>query len=530
MRLVASNDYADLGHLQFVAQAAAGGRGGQKEATGGRGGDLVLKVPPGTVVYDISHLAAAGSAVGAGGEAPRGSGRSGDTRDFETDRGDAGPAASTSSSSSHSATHRPGYGAFSTLNRFKVDRASPLDWIESDADYFRRPHRPVPSRPKSELASESEKDLEARIAAEVEEELEQIRQERQEARERSTRLWDQYLGPVEPPSSTTEDEESDPAASGRGRQRGGKHGRRKAPRGSRDHPSESDEEEEGAEEKTIQDFLPPPEAEDGGAASIAEMIARMESSASPPPQMADLTREGQGVAVAMGGLGGKGNCDMAKNPSRPQPDFADAGTEGECRHLLLELKCIADIGLVGFPNAGKSTLLRCLTAATPRVASYPFTTLRPYLGALVYDDGRQVRVADLPGIIEGASEDRGLGLRFLRHIERTRALAYVVDASAGLRGGPAEADPRPWTQLHLLREELRAYDARLLQLPSIVVATKVDMLRRPRQTVAGLRKRIGDELGLPVFPVHHEGLGYGQLRAAFRMLASAQDHDDSPTS
>lgn len=170
--------------------------------------------------------------------------------------------------------------------------------------------------------------------------------------------------------------------------------------------------------------------------------------------------------------------------------------------------------------AGKSTLLRCLTAATPRVANYPFTTLRPYLGSLVFQDGVQVRVADLPGIIEGASEDKGLGLRFLRHIERTRALAYVIDSTSGVAGTQAESDPRPWVQLKLLRDELRSYSPRLLELPSIVVLTKIDRLQRPKATIAAVRKRLaeGGEFSGAVFPVSHAGFGYEQLRQALRLL------------
>src|SRR3954453_21589065 len=181
--------------------------------------------------------------------------------------------------------------------------------------------------------------------------------------------------------------------------------------------------------------------------------------------LADLVAVGQIAMVARGGRGGLGNTHF-KSSTHQAPKHAQKGEPGEERHLRLELRLIADIGLVGLPNAGKSTLLAALTAARPKVADYPFTTLTPNLGVAGGD--RRYVIADIPGLIEGASEGKGLGHRFLRHIERCRALLLVVDLSA----------EDPAAGLATLRAELEAYDPGLVERPGIVVGTKADLVEK----------------------------------------------------
>ena len=182
--------------------------------------------------------------------------------------------------------------------------------------------------------------------------------------------------------------------------------------------------------------------------------------------IADLVQEGERVLVARGGEGGRGNVCFVSSRRRA-PRFAERGLPGEERSLLLNLKLLADVGLVGLPNAGKSSLLAALTRAQPKVAPYPFTTLEPNLGTLVIDE-RQIVLADIPGLIEGASAGAGLGQRFLAHIERTAVLLYVVDASAGA-SGVREA-------LGTVRSELAAFNAKLLERPALCVLNKRDLV------------------------------------------------------
>jgi GTPase len=183
--------------------------------------------------------------------------------------------------------------------------------------------------------------------------------------------------------------------------------------------------------------------------------------------VADLVGAGSRAVVARGGRGGRGNVALASARDRV-PRRAEAGELGDERRLRVELHTVADVGLVGLPNAGKSTMLSRLTAARPKIADYPFTTLTPNLGVAGGDDARFV-VADIPGLIEGASRGRGLGHRFLKHVVRCRALVLVIDLST----------PDPAADLRVLREELAAYDAALAARPAIVVGTKADLVDDP---------------------------------------------------
>ncbi|MFQ5847769.1 MAG: GTPase ObgE [Candidatus Methylomirabilales bacterium] len=204
--------------------------------------------------------------------------------------------------------------------------------------------------------------------------------------------------------------------------------------------------------------------------------------------LGDLTEEGQRVVVARGGRGGRGNAAFA-TATRQAPRIAEDGEAGEARTLLLELKLLADIGLVGAPNAGKSTLLRALTAARPKIAEYPFTTLTPNLGVLDLSPNEQVTVADIPGLIAGASGGAGLGLSFLRHIERVRVIVHVLDISEG---------QDPLKTFAVVEEEVQAYGRVPPHLFRVVAANKVDLpharnLARCRPYFAGR--------GIPLYPV-----------------------------
>lgn len=183
--------------------------------------------------------------------------------------------------------------------------------------------------------------------------------------------------------------------------------------------------------------------------------------------VADLTEDGQEFVLCDGGIGGKGNTHF-KTPTNQTPQESTPGTEGDVGVFYFELRRIADAGLVGFPNAGKSTLIGKLSHAHPKVANYPFTTLQPVVGVVEFGEYRRCTVADIPGLIEGAHENRGLGHEFLRHITRCRILLFTVDM-AGSEGRD------PISDLEILRKEVREYDEELGQFPWIVVANKMDL-------------------------------------------------------
>lgn len=183
--------------------------------------------------------------------------------------------------------------------------------------------------------------------------------------------------------------------------------------------------------------------------------------------IADLVKPGDTIVIARGGRGGRGNARFATSTHRSPREW-EVGEPGEERWIVLELKLIADVGLVGKPNAGKSTLLSRISDARPKIAAYPFTTLQPNLGIVRYQPLKSFVVADIPGLIEGAHSGKGLGLQFLRHIERTRIIAYLLDPL-----DPEESDPRK--TLNTLRQELENYSPVLLNKPSVVALTKKDL-------------------------------------------------------
>ena len=219
----------------------------------------------------------------------------------------------------------------------------------------------------------------------------------------------------------------------------------------------------------------------------------------------DFTEPGQRFLAARGGRGGRGNARFVTS-THQAPTEHEPGKPGEERRLRLELKLLADVGLVGFPNAGKSTLISRISAAKPKIADYPFTTLEPNLGVVQVDDYKTFVVADIPGLIEGAHTGAGLGIQFLRHIERTRLLAHLVDVS--------EASGRdPVQDFEIVMEELASFSEDLAEKPMIVVATKMDAAQDPER-VESLRKVAADR-GLPFFEISSAtGQGIDALKFA----------------
>ncbi|WP_209122808.1 GTPase ObgE [Alkalihalobacillus sp. BA299] len=229
--------------------------------------------------------------------------------------------------------------------------------------------------------------------------------------------------------------------------------------------------------------------------------------------IADLTQHGQRAVIAKGGRGGRGNTRFA-TPSNPAPEIAENGEPGIERYVTLELKVLADVGLVGFPSVGKSTLLSVVSAAKPKIADYHFTTLTPNLGVVETEDGRSFVMADLPGLIEGAHSGVGLGHQFLRHIERTKVIVHIVDMSA-LEGRD------PYEDFLKINDELKQYNMRLLERPQIIVANKMDM-PDAEENLEKFKEQLQEDL--PIFPIS----AFTRQGVRELLLAIADKVDNTP--
>ncbi|MBI3666801.1 MAG: GTPase ObgE [Acidobacteria bacterium] len=226
----------------------------------------------------------------------------------------------------------------------------------------------------------------------------------------------------------------------------------------------------------------------------------------------DFARPDERVALARGGRGGRGNTRFATSTHQAPREF-ERGFPGEERRLRLELRLLADVGLVGYPNVGKSTLISRLSAARPKIADYPFTTLEPHLGVVYIDEFNSFVLADVPGLIEGAHHGHGLGARFLRHLERTRLLAHMIDVSD-------ESDRDPVQDFHVILRELESFNPQLAQKPTLVVASKIDAVQNPeRLEKLGVFCR---DSNLPFFPISAvTGAGLDALK--FRMAEMVRE-------
>jgi GTP-binding protein len=236
----------------------------------------------------------------------------------------------------------------------------------------------------------------------------------------------------------------------------------------------------------------------------------------------DFTQAGDRFVVARGGRGGRGNARFATSTHQAPTEHED-GRPGEERKLRLELKLLADVGLVGFPNAGKSTLISRISAAKPKIADYPFTTLEPHLGVVTTDSGdhRTFVVADIPGLIEGAHTGHGLGIQFLRHVERTRLLAHLVDVSEATGRDPVH-------DFEVVMSELASFSQDLAHKPMMVVATKLDAAQ-DSERVASLAK-MARERGLPFFKISSvTGEGIPELKRAMADAVLAPAPAPAPT-
>lgn len=234
----------------------------------------------------------------------------------------------------------------------------------------------------------------------------------------------------------------------------------------------------------------------------------------------DLVENGQELLVARGGRGGRGNIHFATS-TRTAPEIAENGEPGEYRTLRLELKVLADVGLVGFPSVGKSTLLSVVTKAKPKIAAYEFTTLTPNLGMVVLPDGRDFSMADLPGLIEGASEGVGLGIQFLRHVERTKVILHLVSMDPN-NGRDAFEDYKT------IRKELAGYTKDLTTKKELIVASQMD-IPGSEEKLAEFRKKIGEDKTIyPISSVTHAGVGDLMRAAADLVDKIARDEAEKP--
>lgn len=253
---------------------------------------------------------------------------------------------------------------------------------------------------------------------------------------------------------------------------------------------------------------------DGQSLEVQVPVGTVVYDESTGARLYDFTHPGERFTVASGGRGGKGNARFATS-THQAPTEHEPGRPGEEKRLRLELKLLADVGLVGFPNAGKSTLISRLSAARPKIADYPFTTLEPNLGVVELSDYRSFVVADIPGLIEGAHEGHGLGIQFLRHIERTRLLVHLVDVS--------EASGRdPVQDFETVMDELASFSRDLVSKPMLVAASKMDVAQDPARVLA-LRLHVV-ERGMAYFEISSAtGLGIEKLKFAMaeRVLAPA---------
>jgi GTP-binding protein len=206
--------------------------------------------------------------------------------------------------------------------------------------------------------------------------------------------------------------------------------------------------------------------------------------------IADLVRHGERAVIAKGGRGGRGNIRFATSKN-PAPEIAENGEPGQERYIVLELKVLADVGLVGFPSVGKSTLLSIVSSARPKIAEYHFTTIVPNLGVVETEDGRSFVMADLPGLIEGAHQGAGLGLQFLRHIERTRVIVHVIDMGA-VEGRD------PYQDFLTINKELREYNLRLTERPMMIAANKMDM-PGAEENLEKFKEQLQEDI--PIFPI-----------------------------